>query len=448
MSFSLDRILWSLGLLVLAGAAPAQDDPRALVKKAVKALGGEELLARRGASHTRLKGSFVGLGAAAAPGGVRVSGETWTQPGSQRMTLTIEVAGEKTTLVRALHDGKGWEQNLGTVKAMPADELAEAMESAHVERVLSLLPLLKDRSFTLKALGRTKVNGTELDGLKVSAAGYRDVTLYFDPATGHVRRAEYREKPKAQGKEVAVAGVFEDYRAIEPAAADERKLKAARAGTDEKALLKFLRGRVVGKAERDRVKRLVEQLGDESFAAREKATQELVRLGAAAVPEVRRAAKAGDAEMATRARRCLERIAAVAGPEGLLSAALAVVAVKKPAGAAEVLLTLASTLTDEADTRDLRNALAAVAIRDGKPDPAVVKALADIDPARKAAAAAALGKDGGAFEKQPGRRLFLRGLKRAMKTTYFQEGVKQLVLEVTEVELYNRFEDRVFARPK
>ena len=57
MSFSLDRILWSLGLLVLAGAAPAQDDPRALVKKAVKALGGEELLARRGASHTRLRGS-------------------------------------------------------------------------------------------------------------------------------------------------------------------------------------------------------------------------------------------------------------------------------------------------------------------------------------------------------------------------------------------------------
>src|SRR5262249_27542018 len=113
MSFSLDRILWSLGLLVLAGAAPAQDDPRALVKQAVKALGGGELLARRGASHTRLRGSFVGLGAAAAPGGV--SGETWTQPGSQRMTLTIEVAGEKTTLVRVLHDGKGWEQNLGTV---------------------------------------------------------------------------------------------------------------------------------------------------------------------------------------------------------------------------------------------------------------------------------------------------------------------------------------------
>jgi hypothetical protein len=26
--------------------------------------------------------------------------------------------------------------------------------------------------------------------------------------------------------------------------------------------------------------------------------------------------------------------------------------------------------------------------------------------------------------------------------------LKQLVLEVTEVELYNRFEDRVFARPK
>ncbi len=219
-------------------------------------------------------------------------------------------------------------------------------------------------------------------------------------------------------------------------------------GTDGAALLKFLRGKVVARAERDKVKRLVEQLGDESFAAREKATQELVRLGTAAVPELRRAAKAKDAEMATRARQCLNKIAAVAGPEGLLPAALAVVAVKRPAGAAEVLLALAPTLTDEADARALRNALAAVALRDGKPDPVVLEALADADPARKAAAAAALGKDGGAFEKQPGRRLFLHGLKRAMKTTYFQDGQKQLVLEVTEVELVNRFEERVFARPK
>lgn len=85
MSFSVDRILWSLGLLVLAGAAPAQDDPRALLKKAVKALGGEELLARRGATHVRLKGSFVGLPGGVQPGGISVRGETWTQPGSERI---------------------------------------------------------------------------------------------------------------------------------------------------------------------------------------------------------------------------------------------------------------------------------------------------------------------------------------------------------------------------
>ena len=43
---------------------------------------------------------------------------------------------------------------------------------------------------------------------------------------------------------------------------------------------------------------------------------------------------------------------------------------------------------------------------------------------------------------------FMAGLKRAMKTTYYQDGEKQLVLEATEVELYNRFEDQLFARPK
>src|SRR5262245_50321205 len=222
---------------------------------------------------------------------------------------------------------------------------------------------------------------------------------------------------------------------------------AAGVGTGGEELLEFRRGQVRGEYDREKVKGLVKQLGDDSFEVREKAAAELIRLGAVAVPELRRAAKAEDAEVVTRAARCLEKIAEAGGPHGLTSAALRVVALRRPAGAAEVLLALAPTLTDEEGARDLREALAAVALRDGKPDKLVEKALEDADPARRAAAAA-LGKDGGAFEKQPGRRLFLTGLKRAMRTTYYYQGEKQTVLELSDVRLYNRFDDKVFAKPK
>jgi hypothetical protein len=282
----------------------------------------------------------------------------------------------------------------------------------------------------------------------VSSAGRPDVTLYFDPATGYPRRVEYRQKAGAPGAGVAVAMALDDYREVESVAAEERALKAARAGTDGAALLEFLRGQVRGEADREKVQGLIKQLGDDAFEVREKATAELIRLGAVAVPELRRAAKADDAEVVARAARCLEKIAEVGGPHGLASAALRLVALKRPAGAAEVLLALAPTLTDEEGARDLREALAAVALRDGKPDRAVEAALEDKDPARRAAAAAALGKDGGAFEKQPGRRLFLTGLKRAMRTTYYYDGDKQMVLELSDVQLYNRFDDKVFAKPK
>jgi hypothetical protein len=428
------------------GRAPADDDPRAVVEKAVKALGGEELLAHRVAEHTRVKGSFVGLPGGAAAG-VDVTGETWTQPGSQRLSLVIALPGQGTTLTRVVHDGKGWEEDGGALHDLDADDLKEAKRSDHVERLLTLVPLLKDQELTLQALGKTKVGGADVLGVKVSSAGLPDVTLYFDPATGYTKRVEYREKSKALGKEALTAIIFDDYGEVEPAAAEERALKAAKVNTDGAALLDYLRRRVASEKDRENAKRFSKQLGDDSSEVREKATEELIRLAVAARPELRRAAKDNDVEVATRARRCLEKIAEVEGTDELL-AALRLVALRRPVGAAEVLLALAPALTDEDDVRELRNTLAAVALPAAKPDRQVEEALEDKDPARRAAAAAALGKDGGAFEKQPGRRLFPIGRKHPMKTTYFQDGQKQLVLEVTEVELYNRFDDKLFAKPK
>jgi hypothetical protein len=433
---------------ILTGTAAAQDDPRPIIEKAVKALGGEEVLGRRGATHTRVKASFLGVPGGGALPGLEMSGEMWTQPGSERMVMVISIGGQKMNITRCLHGGKGWTQDDGAVHDMPAAELDEAKQSNYVDDVMSLLPLLKDKQFTLKGLGKQKVDGAERVGVRVTSAGHPDVTLWFDPEAGYPKRVEYKAKSVALNKEVASAIDFDDYKAVDPAATEERTLKDAKVGTDAAALLEFLRGQVRAEPDREKVRRLIKKLADDDFEVREKATKDLVALGSAAVQELQRAAKDGDAEVASRARRCLDQIAQVSGPAGLLTAALRVVALKRPAGAAEVLLALAPSVTDEADVRELRGALAAVAVREGKPDPAVVKALEDKDPARRAAAAAALGKDGGAFEKEPGRRVFVSGLKRPMKSTYYQDGEKQAVLEVLDVQVYNRFEDKLFAKPK
>jgi len=100
---------------------------------------------------------------------------------------------------------------------------------------------------------------------------------------------------------------------------------------------------------------------------------------------------------------------------------------------------------DEDVAPEIRAALAALG--EGKTEPALLRALKDKDPARRAAAATALGKDGGAYLKRPGRRLYLRGVKHPMKTTTFSDGKKAMTFRVIAVEYFNGFEDKVFAKP-
>jgi hypothetical protein len=127
------------------------------------------------------------------------------------------------------------------------------------------------------------------------------------------------------------------------------------------------------------------------------------------------------------------------------AAAIRLIAVRQPAGAAKVLLNCLPG-ADEALAREIRSALYAVALRDGKPEPALVKALEDKDPVRRAAAAAVLGKDGGAFLRQP-RRLVVSGVKMSFKTTAYTDGHKSMELFVEDVQLFNAFDDKDFAQP-
>jgi HEAT repeat protein len=177
--------------------------------------------------------------------------------------------------------------------------------------------------------------------------------------------------------------------APEAVAADEQTLREAKVGSDGPALLEFLRQRTLASAQRDQILTLIRQLGDEDFPQREKASAALVRLGAAAVPLLRQALDDPDAEVSRRAERCLQRIETIAGP-AVSAAVIRLVVVRKPARAAEALLAYLPFADDEGVAEEARNALTALAMPDGKPEPALIKALGDPLPLRRATAAQAL----------------------------------------------------------
>jgi HEAT repeat protein len=184
-------------------------------------------------------------------------------------------------------------------------------------------------------------------------------------------------------------------RAAEPdeTARDEQTLRAAKVGTDGAALVEFFRKRVGSEATRARARELIKQLGDDSFDLREKASADLAALGRVALPALNDALKDRDAEIARRAADCI-RLIENDGGVGLATAALHRLAALKPVGSAAVLLDYLPGADSEGIGEEVLAALAALAVRDGKADPVLVKALGDGTPARRGAAAEALCRAG------------------------------------------------------
>jgi HEAT repeat protein len=182
----------------------------------------------------------------------------------------------------------------------------------------------------------------------------------------------------------------------DPVAAAELTLRAARVGVDGPALLDYFRKRTLADADRDRIKALVRRLGDNEFDVREKALADLQALGSTALPVLRdAAANDPDVEVRRRAERCCQLADVQDGP-AVQAAAARLVAVRKPEGAAAVLLAYLPFASDEGVVDEARAALAAVALRDGKPEAVLVQALTDKAALKRAAAAEALGRAGAA----------------------------------------------------
>jgi HEAT repeat protein len=174
---------------------------------------------------------------------------------------------------------------------------------------------------------------------------------------------------------------------------DESLLRSVGVSTDGPGLLAFFRLRSQGEAKPERLAALIEQLGDNSPAVALKASGELAALGAPAIPLLRRAVKDPDQQQTMQlAQRCLQ---ALDDHPGRLSAAAArLVSQRRPRGTAAALLAFLPSAEDEGVVEEIRLALLAVAYTDGKPDPALLRALQDETPIRRALAIDTLCQNG------------------------------------------------------
>jgi hypothetical protein len=170
-----------------------------------------------------------------------------------------------------------------------------------------------------------------------------------------------------------------------------RTLRSVNVATDGPAVLIFIRSRTLTPEQLKQLPDKVRLLGAPDFAAREKASRELIAVGRPALPFLRKAVRDPDLEVARRARRCIEKIHR--NPTGyLMVAAAQVVKARRPPGAPAVLLDYLPCIDNEALEDTWLDALRVVGWRDDKPDPIMLNALTDRRPVCRAAAAHVLGR--------------------------------------------------------
>jgi hypothetical protein len=204
----------ALGLFLACGMPlHAQNvEPRAIVEKAIKALGDEKVGMKLGTSITKGKGTLRLMGQT-----FDVTGQTWhALPGKTKDVVNLTSDGATIEIVEVINGDKGWSSFNGAVEDLDDDDMKEAKAMIHVEMVTDLFIIKTDKEIKLAPLGGSKVGDRDVVGVRATRKGQRDVSLYFDIHTDLLVKAEYRAFDPLTEMEVTQEKLFGGYKEFVP----------------------------------------------------------------------------------------------------------------------------------------------------------------------------------------------------------------------------------------
>lgn len=204
------RVLLAVGLLLglFGGLSRADDQANAIVDKAIKAMYGQAKAPAVKAMTWKGKGKVHVMGME-----IPFTGTWFAQPPAQsKMVIELDAGGMKITLITASNGDKAWRSFLGQTEDLEGDRLAEVKEQQFAGGLNSLLAL-KAPGVTVSLAGETKVGDRQAVGVKASAKGHRDVTLYFDKETSLLLKSQTRQKDDEIG-EYDHENLYGDYKDI------------------------------------------------------------------------------------------------------------------------------------------------------------------------------------------------------------------------------------------
>jgi len=195
-------------LVVVLGTAAAQEKPEALVKAAVAAAGGAEVLAKYPAGRVVGKGTMTFAGNETP----FTFEQAYPLPGRFRTAVRCETKGQKWELLQVV-DGAVARQTInGRAVPLPDAGFRELQLAVLMNEIAQLTPLAADRRFTLKPDKQLK--GPDAVGVVVQVKGYPELRLAFDRKAGHLVRIAYRDTDPDTAKEVETETTFAEFKEV------------------------------------------------------------------------------------------------------------------------------------------------------------------------------------------------------------------------------------------
>jgi hypothetical protein len=195
-------------LLVPFQRACAQNDAKALIEKAIKAHGGEGPLAKLEKVRVKSKGSLEIMGA-----GVNFTSEiTYQLPNKYKNKMTVDLGGMKVNMTQVLNGNKAWIEGMGMTMDIEGEQLKAIQEEGYANTVEMLVPLLKDKAFTLSTLPEEKVNGKPAVGVRVKSKDHKDIDLFIDKESNLVVRVFREAYDSDTMKEAKFETIYTDFK--------------------------------------------------------------------------------------------------------------------------------------------------------------------------------------------------------------------------------------------
>ena len=174
----------ALLLILTAGVVdPARADEKeakAVIDKAIKAIGGEEKLSGVKAFSARGKGTIAIEGT-----DIDFTFEVTAQGTEKhRTTYEGEVGGNKFAGASVVDGDKAWKKVEQEVKKLDGEQLANEKRNAYLDVAPTLLVPLKGKGFKLDSAPEEKIGEKPAAVVRVIGPDGKDFTLYFDKETG------------------------------------------------------------------------------------------------------------------------------------------------------------------------------------------------------------------------------------------------------------------------